>query len=108
MINDQACKLKFRLRELILKPLSTPLSKKEGRKMPMISFPSPGRSLLILTCPVFESRAKKILTGPVFESRAKKILTRPATTPCIRKPGEENFDSPGNYARLPNTGPVKI
>ena len=59
----------------------------------MISFPSPGRSLLanrvekILTGPVFESRsrgnlasrAKKILTGPVFESRAKKFLTRPAT-----------------------------
>ena len=39
----------------------------------MISFPSPGRSLLA-------NRAEKILTGPVFESRAEKILTRPATT----------------------------
>ena len=56
----------------ILKPLSTPLSKKEGRKMPMISFPSPGRSLLILTDPVFESRAEKFLTGPVFAKAGRK------------------------------------
>ena len=75
----------------ILKPLSTPLSKKEGRKMPMISFPSPGRSLLA-------NRAEKILTGPVVAGRVNIFFARLSNTGPVKI----------FFARLSNTGPVKI